>query len=127
MIDAKNKNGDTPLHIAAKGSNINVLMCLIENGAIVTEKNIHGHTAIYYAAKNDRDDIVYYLTETKKNDDGKKEHAENEVIPNLGSTKMPKTVTTVAAKIITGSPGSPAKITIAGIFFTIFFKSIKLY
>ena len=92
-IDAKNKNGDTPLHIAAKGSNINVLMCLIENGAVVTEKNIHGYTPIYYAAKNDRDDIVNYLTEIMKNDDGKKEKAENEVIPKeIYTNKDPCTI-----------------------------------
>ena len=92
-IDAKNKNGDTPLHIAAKGSNINVLMCLIENGAVVTEKNIHGYTPIYYAAKNDRDDIVNYLTKIMKNDDGKKEQAENEVIPKeIYTNKDPCTI-----------------------------------
>ena len=44
----------------------------------------------------------------------KRKNALTPVNSNLGSTKVPKTVTTVAAKIITGSPGSPAKIAIAG-------------
>lgn len=51
-VNKKDKNGNTPLHIAAKGGFITVIMLLIENGANVNERNNQGETPLHIISSN---------------------------------------------------------------------------
>lgn len=65
------------------------------------------------ANKTEKPTVASTATTTGTGRGRKRKNALTPVNSNRG-TKVPKTVTTVAAKIITGSPGSPAKVAIAG-------------
>ena len=65
-IDIKNQDQETALHIAFKGNEFKVVKCLVENGANVSARNNDNHTPHFLAAKLDLNDIVEYLTKTKK-------------------------------------------------------------
>jgi ankyrin repeat protein len=49
-VNALGKFNRTPLHLASKYGNIEILKFLIRNGADPNVKNIHGFTALYVAA-----------------------------------------------------------------------------
>ena len=50
-VNAKNKDGDTPLHHAARNSNYNTVEVLLKNGADVNAKNKNGDTPLHWAEK----------------------------------------------------------------------------
>ena len=73
-IDVKNKDGDTPLHYAAKGSylyltpevSLELVKLLIEKGAQIDVTNNNNETPFYQANKGNRTDIARYLLEKKR-------------------------------------------------------------
>lgn len=64
-INFRNKNGETPLMIAAKFNKIAAARILIEHGADITIKDNNGHTAKDIAMESNNQDIVE-LIEAKK-------------------------------------------------------------
>ncbi|XP_076300828.1 uncharacterized protein LOC143219007 isoform X2 [Lasioglossum baleicum] len=65
-IDAKNNDGQTPLHYAAKSDKLEVVKYLIEEkGANVNVKDNDGQTPLHSAAKSDKLEVVKYLIEEK--------------------------------------------------------------
>ena len=67
LINSKNESGLTPLHIAASLGWLEVVKCLIENGARVDVKDDkEGRTPFFFAMRQDQTDVVNYLTLAKK-------------------------------------------------------------
>ncbi|XP_063231947.1 uncharacterized protein LOC134536217 [Bacillus rossius redtenbacheri] len=63
-VNACNKYGQTPLHIAAKKNKVDVLQYLIKEGAVLdVQDTIFGWTALNYAIKEEHQDIVQHLLE----------------------------------------------------------------
>ena len=62
-VNAKNKNGDTPLHIAAKHGDAEVCRYLIANGANVNATNVEKQYPIHFAAYYCNVDVFKLLTE----------------------------------------------------------------
>lgn len=62
-VDAKNKKGETPLHVAAKQGNTEIAKLLIENRANVNATNKKGETPLHLAAKQGNTEIVEFLIE----------------------------------------------------------------
>ena len=52
IINIKNNQGDTPLHIAVRNNNENMIEMLIESGANVNIKNNNGERVEYYSDDN---------------------------------------------------------------------------
>ena len=50
-VDARNKEGDTPLHLAARWNNYKVAKVLLDSGAGVNTVNDRGETPLHVAAK----------------------------------------------------------------------------
>jgi ankyrin repeat protein len=61
LIDAKNKDGATPLHIAAMKNHEKAVAALIEAGANVNARNQHGETALFRAADRGHRNVVLQL------------------------------------------------------------------
>ncbi len=51
-LDVKDKDGNTPLHLACRSGNIKLAKVLIENKVNLTSENKEGHTPLYLAAQN---------------------------------------------------------------------------
>ena len=51
-IDAQDKNGDTPLHIAAKGGFTGIIKCMLEAGASASAANNAGQKPVDCAGKS---------------------------------------------------------------------------
>ncbi|XP_045216692.1 uncharacterized protein LOC123566548 [Mercenaria mercenaria] len=69
------RKGDTPIHLAARKGNLDILELLIQNGCNVNQKNQNGFAALHYAAREGRMDIVCFLLKygaepNIKNEDG---------------------------------------------------------
>ena len=60
-INAKDRNGRTPLHLAAGGRSLEALKILISKGANINEKDRDGHTALYYARLEANKEIENFL------------------------------------------------------------------
>lgn len=74
-VDAKNHNGDTPLHIAATHGYMNTVASLIDNKANLDEQNNHGDTPLHLAVSKGHVIIIKMLVshsahESVKNEDG---------------------------------------------------------
>lgn len=61
-IDAESPNKTTPLMMAARGGHILTVKLLLDEGADATLKNEQGMTALDFAKKHDKQDIVDGLT-----------------------------------------------------------------
>lgn len=61
-IDAESPNKTTPIMMAARGGHILTVKLLLDEGADATLKNEQGMTAIDFARKHDKQDIVEGLT-----------------------------------------------------------------
>lgn len=48
-LNAQNKHGDTPIHIASKWGFLEIVSTLLENGARIDIQNKFGHTAVFVA------------------------------------------------------------------------------
>lgn len=51
LLDAKDANGWTPLHEGARGGHESVVRLLVEKGASINEKTLHGETPLYWSIK----------------------------------------------------------------------------
>ena len=56
----------TPLHIAVRENKLNIVKCLVENGAKIDPKNKDNQTPCFIALKNDFKEVSNYLTKIKK-------------------------------------------------------------
>ena len=66
IIEAKNNNGETPLHFAAIYSNLENVKCLINHGAQINVKNKKGQTPFDLADQKENFEIAVYLLVKKK-------------------------------------------------------------
>jgi ankyrin repeat protein len=62
-VNAKDKFGSTPLHLAAKNAYIEVVRLLLEHGADPNIKNFFGKTAIDLAREKGYSDIAKLIEE----------------------------------------------------------------
>jgi ankyrin repeat protein len=60
-INVQNENGDTPLHIAVKKGQINLVISLLQRGASRTIKNKQGNTAVHMASYFEHEEIALLL------------------------------------------------------------------
>jgi ankyrin repeat protein len=52
LMDAKNKDGFSPLHIAGKSGNIDAIQTFVQLGANINQQDNIGNTPLHYAIKN---------------------------------------------------------------------------
>ena len=65
-IDAKNKRGQTPLHIAVEEGNLNIVKALLKHGADVSIVDNNNETPLDIAKRMNFPDIQKRLTEQSK-------------------------------------------------------------
>lgn len=63
----KEKRDNSPMWVAIKMQNVKAIELFCDHGADLTWKDLKGHTPLIFAAKNDYDDIVNYLSLRAKN------------------------------------------------------------
>lgn len=79
-VNPKNKDQDTPLHIAAAKGGYKIMSLLLKAGAEVDAKNKDGHTPLHWAADAGRSACINLLVEHSANI--------NEVIPSIEHTPL---------------------------------------
>ena len=62
-VDARNNNGETPLHLCVRNGRVDVLKSLLENGASTDVVNRAGQTPLHIAAKNGSMQMLELLLE----------------------------------------------------------------
>lgn len=72
--DAKNQDGQTAVHIAARAGRNDILLKLIESGASVNVRDTQGYTPLHYTCQNNSPSTVELLI-TKGNADYQMRHA----------------------------------------------------
>ncbi len=78
-VNAKGKNGQTALMVAANWGKLDVVKCLVEHGADLEAKDKYGNTALFGAAINGQLDVVKCLA---------KNGADLDVKDNFGETVL---------------------------------------
>ena len=63
-MNAKDENGNTPLHFACERGTSNTVKCLIEKGADVNSKNKRGQTPLDLARICENFEVIEYLDPT---------------------------------------------------------------
>jgi outer membrane lipoprotein-sorting protein/thiol-disulfide isomerase/thioredoxin len=61
LVNAKDKNGRTPLHLAMNYNQKDIAEVLLANGADVNAKDSHGWTPLYWAERTNRKDLAEIL------------------------------------------------------------------
>lgn len=64
LVNESDCYDNSPLHIAAKQGYLDIVQCLVENGAILDDKNEEEETPLHLAAKHGRTNIVRELIKT---------------------------------------------------------------
>lgn len=67
IINLKNNEGKTPLHIACQNNNKDIIRLLLKYGANIDEQDIDLNTPLHIACQNNQHDIVNILLENKAN------------------------------------------------------------
>jgi len=67
-IDATNKLGNTPLHLAARHGHLSVMQALLDRGASLEFKDEFGQTALHSAVTEGHLNIVKYLFDKGNSD-----------------------------------------------------------
>ncbi|WP_353283954.1 ankyrin repeat domain-containing protein [Wolbachia endosymbiont (group A) of Lypha dubia] len=60
-LDAKDKEGKTPLHFAAQEGDLGMVQFFLDRGVKIEAKDIYGWTPLHFAASSDKLDIVKFL------------------------------------------------------------------
>ena len=60
-LEAKNYNGETPLHLAAQWGHLNVVKALARHKANIFAKDQQNSSAIHWAARKGHEEVVEYL------------------------------------------------------------------
>src|SRR5271168_4012782 len=60
-LEAKNYNGETPLHLAAQWGHLNVVKALARHKANIFAKDQQKSSAIHWAARKGHEEVVEYL------------------------------------------------------------------
>jgi ankyrin repeat protein len=86
-VDAKDKLGQNPLHLAAAKGEYNIMQLLLDKGVNIEEPTPDGNTALHLAAAGSRLAVVKLLLErgaevNAKDDDG---HTPLDYVENIGS------------------------------------------
>ena len=63
LLESKNENNDTPLHVACINRYHDIVKVLLENGADMEAKNNSGYTPLHIACEKDVDKVVGILLE----------------------------------------------------------------
>lgn len=61
LVNLKNQNGNTPLHIAARQGNVDIAAFLIEKGADLEAKNPTGYTPLFFAVLSKQPEAVRFF------------------------------------------------------------------
>ena len=67
LIGRRNKDDDTPLHVAARYGNDNVIAVLIQHGAEIEEQGWYGRTALHHASRQGHCACIHTLIENGAN------------------------------------------------------------
>lgn len=67
IINEKDKEGQTSLHVAANNNNVRIAQLLLSRGANVNETDNIGRTALHTAVKNNDTQLTYFLLVAKTN------------------------------------------------------------
>ncbi|MDO8445145.1 MAG: ankyrin repeat domain-containing protein [Deltaproteobacteria bacterium] len=62
LIAVRNRDRETPLHIAVREKNLAMARLLLENGALTDEKNCYWVTPLEYAVNSKQKEMVKLLT-----------------------------------------------------------------
>jgi len=60
-LEAKNYNGETPLHLAAQWGHLNIVKALVRHKANIFAKDQQGSSAIHWAVRKGHQEVVEYL------------------------------------------------------------------
>ncbi|CAI7597314.1 unnamed protein product [Penicillium palitans] len=63
LVNAQNKRGDSPLHLAAEHGSFEMVICLCDWGSKTTQSNCDGFTPLYRASNSGHLEIVKFLYE----------------------------------------------------------------
>lgn len=61
IVNLKDSNNNTPLHIAADGGYKEIAELLVENGAEINAKNVYGHTPLHLAVFSNQENMVSFM------------------------------------------------------------------
>ena len=61
VVNAKDENGNTPLHWAVWYENLEIVRCLFSNGADIDARNNRNETPLHFSGMNDGVEVAQFL------------------------------------------------------------------